>query len=481
MSTTAKSAGPLIDDPGYAALKAYIIGSTGLCYYETRDEVLSEHVADRLAALEAVDCSAYLRLLKSETRGEEELDRLIERLTIGETHFFRHREVFHALRERVLPDILHRNAESRRIRVWSAGCSIGAEPYSISILLRRDLAHLTRGWDISILGTDVNRQFLARATRGHYEAWTLRGLPDDVRDECFRAENEGWVLQGAYRQGVSFQYHNLVKHPFPSLVHNLFAFDLILCRNVLIYFGRDLMKFVIDKARESLVEGGWLVVGHAEYDPVAFNDLAFVSCSGAVVYHKRGAGKAAAAALASAPPGGVLPPLTPSADCGPRQARTSKRSGHPKTSEAGVPRRAVEKLCPGPAKDDWSAIRRLADTGRLEQAIVACNALVRADRLDPVRHFYLALLIDQLGDHEGAEQSLRRSIYLAPNYVLAYYYLGQVQQKRGKHQDAARTFQRVLRLTATLDRGHSLEGSDGLSVADLDELTRMHLGIIDPP
>ena len=126
------------------------------------------------------DGHAYLDLLLDGASGEVELDGLITELTIGETFFFRHKEIFDALRDVVLPDVLRRNQQSRRLRIWSAGCSTGAEPYSVSILLKRELGKELAGWEVHIVGTDINRDFLARAREGRFDDWAERRLPSFV-------------------------------------------------------------------------------------------------------------------------------------------------------------------------------------------------------------------------------------------------------------------------------------------------------------
>src|SRR5207249_2650378 len=138
----------------------YLIAHTGLAYYSDKDEQLAGHLAKRIAGLKLPDCASYLRLLRSDEIDGPELDKLIALLTIGETFFFRHHEAFDALRDVVFPDLIRRNQAIRKLRVWSAGCSIGAEPYSIAILLKRDLGHLLSGWEVSIIATDINREFL---------------------------------------------------------------------------------------------------------------------------------------------------------------------------------------------------------------------------------------------------------------------------------------------------------------------------------
>jgi len=102
------------------------------------------------------------------------------------------------------------------------------------------MAHELPGWEVTILGTDINRRSLARAREGKFEAWSLRSTPEDLKRNCFQNEGKLWSLAPEYKQWVTFQYHNLVEHSFPSPLNNLFCFDLIVCRNVMIYFGPDL-------------------------------------------------------------------------------------------------------------------------------------------------------------------------------------------------------------------------------------------------
>jgi len=259
MSREALSPDLLVADVYYRNLKNYLIESTGLAYYLDKDSELAEKIAKRLEALNMSGCSAYLALLRDGQAGEAELDELVADLTIGETYFFRHEEQFDALRRTILPDIIRRNAPRRQIRIWSAGCATGAEAYSISILLRREFAGQLAGWDVSIVGTDINRRFLAQAREGHFGDWALRGTGEEIKSTCFLQSARSWRIRDEYREGIALQYHNLVKHPYPSLLHNLAAFDLILCRNVMIYFSHEVIQDCINRFWNSLVDGGWLL------------------------------------------------------------------------------------------------------------------------------------------------------------------------------------------------------------------------------
>ena len=137
---------PVAQDPCYARLKERLIATTGLAFYAERDERLTELISGRLSALGLGDCSSYAKLLADPELGPAELDVLIARLTIGETYFFRDEAQFAAIRNIILPEILERNQSSKKIRIWSAGCATGAEPYSLAILLARDFADRLAGW-----------------------------------------------------------------------------------------------------------------------------------------------------------------------------------------------------------------------------------------------------------------------------------------------------------------------------------------------
>jgi chemotaxis protein methyltransferase CheR len=479
---TAVSHRSLLLHPEFPALSDHVIGETGLCYYRDHLDLLAACLADRIGKRGLSGCGAYLELLRDTQVTNSELDSLVELLTIGETHFFRHLELFEALKTTVFPEIIRRNAEVRRIRIWSAGCSIGAEAYSLSILLRRDLGCLLQGWDISILGTDINRKFLARAARGSFEEWALRGLPEELWRDCFRQVAEEWQIDPRYQQGVSFQYHNLARHPFPSLVHNLFAFDLILCRNVLIYFGPEVARRVADQAYNSLADGGWLAVGHADYNIELFRQFETVTAQ-VPLYRRREQSvrletdvadeqplrlKRFDASAAGMPTGTLFPcllavdqRLSPRANIEPHKTLSTSK-----------------KETPAPALShhaELADIQQFADRGEISGALKLCQQVLDAHPMDPVCHFYYALLLDQAAPHELAEGALRRAIYLDRDFALAHYYLGLVQIKQERKADAVRSFRNVVKLLAVHQPDELVHNSDGLTVAELHEMAQMYI------
>ncbi len=447
------TAGLVLADPVYARLKEHVIEATGLAYYSDKDLDLAERLARRLAQVGLLECASYLALLAAP--GTTELDALIEDLTIGETFFFRHRELFDALRDVVLPDLVERNRASRQLRIWSAGCSTGAEPYSLAILCRRDLGALLAGWDVRIVGTDINRRFLSRAQAAEFDDWALRATPDEVRRACFLPRGKTWELRPEYRAGVSFQYHNLVTDHFPSRVNDLFAFDLILCRNVTIYFNAAIVRRIIGHFHASLVDGGWLLVGHSEPNMELFQEFRAVNAPGAVLYQKQPVSPAPVALWQPAP----------------AWSAPSFTWAEPAPAPAMPP--------PTAPSQDVAAIRTLADQGAWEEAARRCAEALAADRLNPLVYFYHGLVLQQLGRHTDAEQALRGALYLDRGFVLAHYCLGLLLQKQGERVRAERSFRNVLDLLARAEPAQVFAEGDGITAAELTRLAEMNLEVLE--
>ncbi|MEO6786253.1 MAG: CheR family methyltransferase [Chthoniobacteraceae bacterium] len=471
MSPVSLSPHALSGDSDYPRLKDYVIANTGLAYYSDKDEQFASHAAKRIAKLALSGCASYLRLLHSEDVDGIELDQLIAVLTIGETFFFRHREAFDALRDVVLPDVIRRNQGIRKLRIWSAGCSIGAEPYSIAILLKRDLGHLLSGWDISIVATDINREFMDRARAGKYEEWAFRSVPDDIKSACFEKSGNSWIINPQFKESVSFQYHNLVKDPCPTLRNHLDGFDLILCRNVTIYFSQDTIRNLVQELSFSLVDNGWLLVGHAEPNVEVYRSFRTVNLQGVVLYQKTNE-EPASPAWMQLPPFALAPqpPTLPPVPATPLARAPTFASRHSPPGERKV--RAVPALLPTP---ELASIQATADRGDLQEAASACERLLAKEKLNPAVHFYYALILEQMGRRRETQESLRRAVYLDRNFVIAHYYLGLIQQRLRDPKNALRCFRNVLSLLAPLKADRAIPAADEFTVADLKQLTQMHI------
>jgi len=452
---------PLLSDPYFSRLKALVIEVTGMAFYADKDNDLALIVSDRMAECGVTGCALYLERLQADSG---EMEALVAELTIGETYFFRHMEQFQALRQVVLPDILERNAETRRLRIWSAGCATGPEPYTLAILLKREFGARIDGWHVSILGTDINQKFLTRAREGRYDHWAFRATPEDILRQCFEPVGKQWQIKSEYKSLVSFQYHNLTQNRFPSIVDNIAGFDIIICRNVVIYFSPETVAELVPRFHDTLVEGGWLVMGHAEPSMDLFRQFRTVTFPGAVLFQRQDGTPVAASIPRPAKP---LPPLPMPSRPVPR--RPVVPSAKP------VPVAAPAAAAGNPPLDH---LRTLADQGRWDEALAACDHMLKREALDWRVHYLRALILDQVGDAEGCENGLRRAIYLERRAVMAHYHLGLFLQRKDEAEGARRSFRNVLTLLQDQGEDAIVDEGETLTAGQMRETVGMHMKLL---
>ena len=239
--------------------------------------VLEARLDRRIAALGLAQPDRYAELVESEG-GARELEVLIESLRVGETRFFRHRAQVQAVTEAVVP-ALARIRGGGPVRAWSAGCASGEEAYTLAMLLAGGLP--APGFQVSVLATDISRDALAVARAGEYPAAALAQVPDRLRRAAFEPAGESRVrVAAAMRRRVRFEQHNLADEDYPR------PFDLIWCRNVLIYFAPEARRAAVLRLIDSLAPGGFLFVGYAE-TLRHFDALEAVRTPDALLYRKR--------------------------------------------------------------------------------------------------------------------------------------------------------------------------------------------------
>jgi chemotaxis protein methyltransferase CheR len=223
-----------------------------------RDEAARQRVLGLAMQRAGVrDEAAYLRLLERDTRA---FDELIADLTVPESYFFRDPPHYELLRQEVLPGILRARAPDHVLELWSAGCAGGEEPYSLAILLEQEKLS-ERG---RVLGTDVSRRAIARAQRAQYARWSLRATSPRDLERYFEPQGQEFALVSRIRERVRFQQHSLTASGYPRPQTRLYGFDLVLCRNVLIYFDAPTKSRVLNALAAQLQPDGVLYLGGAE-------------------------------------------------------------------------------------------------------------------------------------------------------------------------------------------------------------------------
>jgi chemotaxis protein methyltransferase CheR len=227
----------------------------GLHFGEESRYVLEKRLLRRIEALELGSFSAYHYLLRNDDR---ELSQTVDELVTNETYFFRERNQLRALFEEILPELRDRHPGAP-MALWSAGCSSGEEPYSLVMLAQE--AGLEPGRDIRVYASDISRSMLQRARRGLYREASFRQTEDVLRDKYFLQKDGLWRISDDVKKHVDFIHLNLVDR---SKIALLGAMDVTLCRNVIIYFGIDTKRRVIETFADKLRPGGYLLLGHSE-------------------------------------------------------------------------------------------------------------------------------------------------------------------------------------------------------------------------
>ncbi len=415
---------------------------------------------------DAQTCAHWL-LTVPLTRAQIEV--LASHLTVGETYFFREQPAFDALGERILPALIEAGrAGERRLRIWSAGCCTGEEPYSIAILLERLLPDIAE-WNVTILATDINPLFLRKAAEGIYGVWSFRGTPDWVRERYFTRRRDGrFELHPRVRKRVVLSYLNLAEDLYPSLASNTTAMDLVFCRNVLMYFRPERARRVAANLYRALVNGGWLIVSPTETSHVTFADFAPVEFPGTVLYRKDAESAPRAAFIR--PPAPEIAPAPLAWLPEPPPVALPVEAAHPPPD-----RPAVAPDTAPPAADDTPAsparaARDCANAGRLAEAVEWCERAIAADKLDPAHHYLLATVEQERGRIEAAVQSLQRALYLDPGFVLAHFALGNLYRVQDRPREAERHLGNALALARKHPPGEVLPESDGLTAGRLGEI-----------
>lgn len=252
---------PSMTEAEFRSFQELIRNNCGLFYAPDSQYLLEKRVAYRMRAVEMNSFAAYRQFLQARGDGERELSLLIDELTTNETYFFRERKQLRALAEEIVPELLERNRAVGKgpVRIWSAGCSSGEEPYSIVMLCEE--RGMKSGEDFHVYGSDICRPMLQKARRGIYRHSAFRETESELAVKYFEEKEGLFHLSDAIKKKVDFIHLNFLDSERTALLGTM---DVILCRNVIIYFNPETKKQVINTFFEKLNSGGYLLLGHAE-------------------------------------------------------------------------------------------------------------------------------------------------------------------------------------------------------------------------
>ena len=293
---TAPTAGATLDPIAYRYLQRLLVERTGLVLELGKEYLVEARLHGLMQSEGFSSVSSLLDALRHEERPGPLHRRAIEAMLNGETSFFRDLYPFEALRTTLLPELIAKRAATRSLSIWSAATASGQETYSIAMLIQEHFP-LLRDWSVDILGTDVSESMLKRASDGTYRQIEVnRGLPANYLVKYFEKSNEDWHIKDRIRSMVRYSHLNLVE-PWPSLPY----FDIILMRNVLLYFSSDTRRTILQSVSKTLRPDGFLIVGGGETSLALDRTFEPVRVGKAVCYRLRGAHGDAAADMGIVP------------------------------------------------------------------------------------------------------------------------------------------------------------------------------------
>ena len=437
----------------------HITEKSGIGFDERKRKQLEEIVETRCKILGLNHIRDYSKLLRIPAMKGPEFNTLMDILTIQESFFFRHNAQFHALRHFCLPALMmpalmnKKKADHGKINIWSAGCANGEEAYSIAMLIR-DLGVDDFQMKFHIRGTDISRQALRKAKEGVYTERAIRGLSPHYRKRYFTKQGDRYLLCGEIRNMVDFEYFNLSEEPFK--MDAMPRWDIIFCRNVIIYFTQDHSRKLMKNFYGSMAEGGFLFAGFSETMRYLNDDFVPIRLDDAFIYRKPLPGQAPKPET-TAHSKSIKNHISPHKKKSGKHFKKSPSkkptlsSRTPRTRDPRTVARPTEieppPKPPLPSLDErLSVARNLADKGETISAVTILDDIIRQDPLHAKAYFMLAMIHNDSGNPDQSSRYLKKVIYLEPGNPLARLHLADIFKTASKKKDAAREYTNVITL-----------------------------------
>ncbi len=474
-----------LDQAEYARFRDFILDRTGLCFADKRRSDLERGLHEGLRDSGLPSLNQYLNTLMA-GGSSKLLDRLVSFLTVGETYFNRDASQFNLLRQEILPKLIEsRIATTRTLRIWSAGCSTGEEPYSLAILLRELIPYIET-WDVTILATDINLESLRLAREGRYGQWSFRNMPSEWLDKYFFVSNtSAYHLSDTIKDQVTLEHVNLKESVYPSFSNQTVDLDLIVCRNVMIYFDDQTTADVMTKFHSCIGDGGWLLVGAS--DPIPPKQLFRArNLSSAFVYQKQQQGfearkrsrtnaKVVARPRAKAIEKKKLPKkkVRPSINELLSEAEAMLELGQQNMAAAKASR--ILEVEPNSAPTLLLMGRIELARNDLGQAVKYLDQAIAIDKLNAHAYYLRSAIHQSAGDDAGAIKALKNTIFLDSAFITAHFTLACLYKQRGQDRLANKGWENVLRLMSDRDKDEIVPDANGVTFGKLEEIVKANL------
>jgi len=435
-----------IDRKALEQLASLLLERAGLKIAADGFHGLKLALTERMPALGLTDAEEYVRRLQ-ELAGEHELRSLLPLVTVGKTEFFRDAGQFRALERRIIPELLAQaRREHRKLSIWSAGCATGEEPFSLAMVLAEAG---TEPQEAEIWATDLNSAAVENAKLGRFPARRMAGVSDDRCRRFFHPREGGFEVQPALRACIRFEAQNLASPVFAHVRPG--SFDLILCRNVIIYFDLPTIRGLMERFLVAMRPGAYLFLGYSESLFRVYEKFEMVEVEGSFVYRRAlfSPGKGHKKREQPSPPAASLRGASG------RQPKTHSKRTSPTACE---PSPAIEKngRLPDSPQERLNGAVRLMDQGKFDAALEAVSALIKGDPDDLAALLTLGNLYSLLGRPTDARETFENAVSREPLCVEARIFGGVAALQNGNLEEARSELKKALFLEPTLALGHYL-------------------------
>lgn len=463
-------------------LTTYVSDRSGLNIDNGKKDALHFSVLSRMTHTQHTNFQQYIDYLKYHPNGHDEFKKLISLITINETRFFRNHSHFAALRDTVIPAIIENKSrqslyQNQQIAIWSAGCSSGEEPYSIAMTLF-DIFGPYHNWHFDILGTDINDNVIKKAQNAVYGKRSLRHTEKRYINRHFTVHQGKYRLKDDLKKMVMFDYHNLADEYYPQPDQGYW--DIIFCRNVLIYFKMDVIRRVVQKLYERLAEGGYLYIGFSESLFSISKDFILEQIGDTFVYRKKSVDKEQSPQYPveiTAPAVQKKSLITVSAkNITDRTYKQAYRSYVNEQYESALSLAAqyLEEY-PADTRGHLLVGKAFFELGDLKQAMSKLQKVVKLNPMITEAHYYLGIIAYQEKKAVEAVEHLKRAIYTNSDFPMAHYYIASIYHALGDKDKALRSYRNTIQCLKHISGEQALEHAGWLPAKSIIETCRRQI------
>lgn len=503
-------------------LNNYISKQFGIYFKDSNIKDLERIILKNYKNFNFSNVTDFIKNLTNNKFSENDLIKLSTILTIGETYFFRDEKAFNTFEKIIIPKLIEKNKHKKSIRIWSAAASSGEEAYSISILLKNNPT--LKDWNCEILATDININSLNKAKKAIYTKWSLRNLNDLNINKYFnKLSKNSFQLKDIYKNNVQFEYLNLAKDKYPSILNKTNALDVIFCRNVLMYFNDKTARIIIKKLCKCVVNNGYLIFAPTDSFFIEDNDEFSICENNSMIYKKQKPKNKINKFSYIEEKSNLNNQLKYKTKTSfknyelskinlnkTKQNKELKIKFEPKLEEKKEQKFSIfslenlnemyknEKYAEiinylqpiidkhKPLKSDempsiyFTLSKCYANVGELQLAETYIQNALNYDKVNKIFYYFSGMIYLEMNNMKKAIEELKKSLFIDPDFLIANFSLANIYNSEEKYIDAKKYYKIVLKLLNNTEKKFQLlEEEFGLSIENMEILVKKALESIE--